>query len=205
MEDDKAASDKYCVYFIVENPFLNRIKIGKAKNPADRIKSLQTGNPNKLSVYRSVHCGSDELMSTTETFLHRSLRDKNINGEWFNLSLGTVDNICDNLEPLVLEFRKEDVQNEEVLKQAEEKDNIVVENIPNEVNDKKCDLCGRLFKKPIDLHRHKNRKKPCLIKEVSQENINNPNRCVHCGSIFVQHQSLTRHLLNCRIRKDKLN
>lgn len=43
-----------CVYFIIEDPFQNRVKIGKANNATSRLKSLQTGCPNKLAIYKVI-------------------------------------------------------------------------------------------------------------------------------------------------------
>lgn len=74
------------------------------------------------------------------------------------------------------------------------------EVIPANIESKKCYSCGKVFSKPIDLERHKNRKTPCLIREVAPENLHNPNRCIYCNKIFTQHKSLTRHLNKCKIK-----
>jgi len=68
------------------------------------------------------------------------------------------------------------------------------------INDRKCFNCGKVFRKPVELQRHKNRKTPCLIREVAPENIRNPNRCIYCNRVFVQHCSMTRHLSICKIK-----
>lgn len=68
------------------------------------------------------------------------------------------------------------------------------------VNNKKCYSCGKVFRTPANLLAHKNRKTPCLIREVPQEHLCNPNRCIFCNKIFSQQQTLTRHLKTCKIK-----
>ncbi len=70
----------------------------------------------------------------------------------------------------------------------------------NEINNKKCYSCGKVFRTPANLLVHKNRKTPCLIREVPPEQVNNPNRCIFCNKIFKQKQHLTRHLATCKIK-----
>ncbi len=66
--------------------------------------------------------------------------------------------------------------------------------------DFKCYNCGKKFRDINDLERHKKRKTPCLIREVSPENRANPNRCIYCNSIFAKQSNLTRHLTSCKIK-----
>jgi hypothetical protein len=65
------------VYFI-KDLVTGNIKIGKAINPAKRLKSLQTGNPNKLVIV-TTQVGGEEL----ENELHRRFANSRISGEWF--------------------------------------------------------------------------------------------------------------------------
>ena len=57
-----------------------------------------------------------------------------------------------------------------------------------------------MFKTPTDLQRHRNRKTPCLIREVLPEQINNPLRCIFCNKIFTNNSHLTRHLKICKVK-----
>jgi len=68
------------------------------------------------------------------------------------------------------------------------------------INNKKCYSCGKVFRTQANLLTHKNRKTPCLIREVAPEQVNNPNRCIFCNKIFIQKQSLTRHFKTCKIK-----
>ncbi len=73
--------------------------------------------------------------------------------------------------------------------------------IANEViNPKKCYNCGKLFRTPANLLEHKNRKTPCIIREVAPEHINNPNRCIFCNKIFSKKENLTRHFTTCKVK-----
>jgi hypothetical protein len=57
------------------------VKIGKANNPAERLSSLQTGNPTPLTVM-SAHEGDHQL----ESHLHTVFADYRVRGEWFDLA-----------------------------------------------------------------------------------------------------------------------
>ena len=74
------------------------------------------------------------------------------------------------------------------------------DNIQINIDNKLCIDCGKKFRTPADLLKHKNRKTPCLIKELTPDHINNPNRCVHCNKIFSKKENLTRHLGVCKIK-----
>lgn len=64
----------------------------------------------------------------------------------------------------------------------------------------KCYNCGKKFRDGPDLERHKNRKTPCLIREVAHEHLANPNRCIYCNKVFAKQSNLTRHHTVCKIK-----
>jgi hypothetical protein len=78
------------IYFITEIPYANKVKIGKTKDPESRLKTLQTGNPNKLCLYHKIYAPiSDNL----ESVLHKEHAAKRIQGgEWFRFTIEELNN-----------------------------------------------------------------------------------------------------------------
>ena len=73
-----AGKQPHCsVYFIADEH--GRVKIGNATNPEDRLRALQTGNPDQLQLLRVI--AGDEA---TETWLHKHFDALHIKGEWFH-------------------------------------------------------------------------------------------------------------------------
>lgn len=64
------------LYFITDGS--GYIKVGRSQDPVARIRELQTGNPRKLTLLRSVG-----VPTGTETRIHAMLRECHANGEWF--------------------------------------------------------------------------------------------------------------------------
>lgn len=73
------------------------------------------------------------------------------------------------------------------------------------VDDRKCYSCGKVFKKPVELIRHKARKTPCLIRDIKPEDIKNPLRCIYCNKIFSNQSNLKKHKTNCKIKNGGLD
>ena len=61
-------------------------KIGFSKTPQDRLKSLQTGNFNKLNIYYTEEI-SESKVKFIEKQIHNNLRHRRVKGEWFNINL----------------------------------------------------------------------------------------------------------------------
>lgn len=77
------------VYFIFQEGDDTKCKIGKSKNPDERVKQLQTGNPNPLYIHKTLR-GYTEL----ETKIHADQAEKRIDKtEWFLISKEEVDEI----------------------------------------------------------------------------------------------------------------
>ncbi len=68
------------------------------------------------------------------------------------------------------------------------------------VNKNKCYNCGKIFRAPAILQRHKNRKTPCLIREIPPGDAGNPNRCIYCNKIFSNKDNLKKHHTVCKIK-----
>lgn len=87
-ENDSGAG----VYIISDGEFF---KIGVANDVSKRIQDMQTGNARKLyAVYFGVTAVNPY---TVEGVLHSRYEDCRIRGEWFDLSLGMVDDLKEYL------------------------------------------------------------------------------------------------------------
>jgi len=71
------------VYFIIENPFADRVKIGMTHNIPKRLKQLQTCSPAKLEVYEEIITSDPRAV---EKELHTTFAHKRIRGEWFSMT-----------------------------------------------------------------------------------------------------------------------
>lgn len=81
--DDSNSGTVGYVYFIAEEPFMNRIKIGMSGDPYARVKQLQTGNANKLVVK---HVVATEKYKQMEKLLHVLCKEEHLRGEWFSIN-----------------------------------------------------------------------------------------------------------------------
>lgn len=61
-------------------------KIGFSNNPKRRLKDLQTGHPNQLTIHYIEAIPKDQVKSI-EKSIHEVLRPHREKGEWFNLEL----------------------------------------------------------------------------------------------------------------------
>lgn len=61
------------------------IKIGYSKNPIKRLKQLQTGCVDKLSIIHKIEV-DDKKVKIVETLIHKKLSSYKISGEWYNIS-----------------------------------------------------------------------------------------------------------------------
>jgi hypothetical protein len=95
------------VYFISDGTYT---KIGKSKNPYNRIKELQTSNPNKLSFTHLF-----DVKDKYEKVLHKLFKEvkTNSNNEWFDLRniniesiiIGSLRNIPQFIDIKLAEFK----------------------------------------------------------------------------------------------------
>ncbi len=63
----------------------NRQKIGFSSNPDKRVKTLQTGNAEPLTVHYCFEV-SESVAAKFEKHIHREYNHRRIKGEWFNMS-----------------------------------------------------------------------------------------------------------------------
>lgn len=60
----------------------DEVKIGISSNPEQRLKGLQTGNPNELELIATTTCSD---VCELENGLHNKYNTHRLNGEWFDL------------------------------------------------------------------------------------------------------------------------
>jgi len=73
----------HCVYVIRSEP--GPVKIGKAINASKRLKDLQTSSPFPLSLEYVAGCGTESASGKIEKRAQKSLHEKQMSGEWFNV------------------------------------------------------------------------------------------------------------------------
>lgn len=76
--------------YLIRDEFTAYIKIGISLNPNKRIKELQTGNSNQLTLLYSIQT---EYYMKLESTLHRHYKYLNITNEWFDLSINELNEI----------------------------------------------------------------------------------------------------------------
>lgn len=59
-------------------------KIGFSKNIQKRLKQLQTGSPEKLTLHHYIEV-PDEFVKKLEKIIHHELSYKRLHGEWFSM------------------------------------------------------------------------------------------------------------------------
>ena len=62
-----------------------RQKIGFSKDPASRLKQLQTGNSEELQLHHAISVNCDDV-SLLERHIHKDIGYKRVKGEWFDMS-----------------------------------------------------------------------------------------------------------------------
>mgnify|MGYP003402269466 CR=1 FL=1 len=79
------------IYFIVTEDY-QYMKIGFSKDPARRLRGLQTGCPYRLRILFTIP-GSKEL----EAHLHTVYHNYRINGEWFQIEPSLLHSVYEHI------------------------------------------------------------------------------------------------------------
>ena len=77
--------EKSYIYFVTEGEQEDVIKVGTSNDPKSRIKSLQTGNPNRLRLKLIFGPWDMKTAYNYEKSIHFMLRNKHLHGEWFKV------------------------------------------------------------------------------------------------------------------------
>lgn len=72
-------------YIYVIGNDTNRQKIGISRDVEKRLKTLQTGNPDKLKIHYKIECPYEKTRKL-EKKIHTELNYKKLKGEWFNMT-----------------------------------------------------------------------------------------------------------------------
>lgn len=70
----------YFVYAIHDGTY---VKVGYAKDPDDRLKAMQTGNANELTMVAKIRCGRLSDAKRLEKQIHKASKPYHVRGEWF--------------------------------------------------------------------------------------------------------------------------
>jgi len=100
--------------YLINSGVTDRYKIGVSKNPPDRMRGLQTGNPQKLTL---IEYYESDIYQRIETVLHRTLKHKKyvpedfemLKGEWFILDdedVLTFKKNCEKIESRIEYLKK---------------------------------------------------------------------------------------------------
>ncbi len=89
---DKVDNSSYFIYFIL-NEDSQAIKIGLAKDVEKRIETLQTSNPVKLELIKSIQVKSKKEAQGLEKQLHEKFSELRIIGEWFSAKTELLEHI----------------------------------------------------------------------------------------------------------------
>ncbi|MDJ0634057.1 MAG: GIY-YIG nuclease family protein [Xenococcaceae cyanobacterium MO_188.B29] len=82
LDKQNIISTKEFIYFIL-NPDSNAVKIGRTKNIAKRLNSLQVANPVELRLLKTVQVNSGKEAKKTEELFHNKFANLRLLGEWF--------------------------------------------------------------------------------------------------------------------------
>lgn len=83
------------IYFIIEEPFSNKVMIGKTRHAVDkRINELQSGNGNELVVFHKIEC---DVIDNVKGKLHKHYASRNIRGGWFKFTLEELKLVIESL------------------------------------------------------------------------------------------------------------
>lgn len=92
IDGDKTSHRSEFIYFIL-NRDSNAIKIGRTKNVAKRLRTLQTSSPAKLELIKSVQVEGFDEVRMLEQALHKQFNDIRLSGEWFKAEIILLDHI----------------------------------------------------------------------------------------------------------------
>lgn len=155
------------------------------------------------SVIKIIDCRYDSVMRHVETEFKRYVKSIGVMATMFNQTeILVTDEILvyiAQVEAMIIEeLKKPQPTNARDMSMK----NCIDSKLEVTKTDRKCNLCGKEFKKPIDLARHNNRKLPCIVTNVNPEDLENSLRCIYCNKLLSTLGNLTKHAKNCKIKRE---
>jgi hypothetical protein len=194
-----------CLYVVeVIPPYF---KFGLTTDIVGRLATHQR-KLNFSKIIMVLNCTYDTTMRQVETEFKRYIKKIGIQRNMFNQ---TEIIETDDIQQYVNWFKHHVQLYNKDPQPANVRNNKIIEpkvaiEVPVEVGEKpKCYECGKTFRDDGNLKRHKNRKTPCLIREVPPDQLTNPNRCIYCNKVFVQYRGMTRHLKSCKVKNESMD
>ena len=192
-EEYRHLSGKCTLYFIhVESDYY---KFGITEDICQRLKTHKR-MLNFCSVIEIILCENRELMFRTEQKFKKYAQDIGILCNKY----GQTEIVSTKTPGLCIDWLKNEIKPNRVVETIQ-----IMTDVPKIVakncqDNKKCYNCGKNFRTPAELQRHQKRKTPCLIREISEADKNNPNRCIYCNKVMSKKENLTRHLTKCKVK-----
>jgi hypothetical protein len=189
------------IYFCIKNPYNNRVKVGKSKDPVARLKSLSTGNEDELIMH---HLIKTSVSINLERKIHDYLKKtgKHLRLEWFNLTMN-------ELTELIAKYKKYDIENMEKIRTImEDLDTIIEEKNDDEFIEcsdegesdyfeTESEESGGLGMIKIDYEESEQSEQSEILETESEESDSEQikkYKCEICNKSFATNKELRRHL-----------
>jgi hypothetical protein len=194
--DEEKYDGKSIFYFLEINDTDSKLPVYKFGITADCRTRLKTHRRklNIIRVVKLIDCGYDLVMRHVETCFKRYAKSLGVMVVRYKLTeilmTDEIQHYIDWVNNMIeIERAKPHLIN---LRERNSKQDID--------HNKSCNSCGKCFVSEAHLKRHINRTTPCVIREVSEEDRKNPNRCIHCNKIFSKKENLTKHGKTCKVK-----
>lgn len=81
----KRRRDRECTIYIIAVNGSGPVKVGISSTPNERLRQLQTANPERLEIYKKLPVPSRYFAKEFEKTFHKNHRGRRLLGEWFSL------------------------------------------------------------------------------------------------------------------------
>ena len=184
---------RHCLYVLLVEPTF--YKFGITSQISTRLHT-HFRDMKFIETVRVYDCTHEKIMRDTETLLKKFAKTNDtLVTKYDKTEIIHTDNIR-----VYLDYIAEVLRGKMVLVDGTAPVVIQPEVIQIRLDKHKCDKCEKVFATDQGIERHKDRKVPCGIQDIKIDQLNNPNRCIHCNMILSKKEHLTRHLKICKIK-----